>query len=74
MKSQKSHKPNDLNLDFDTLPLGIEWRVETLTFSLSLEMEDPSLEKAMGTLTPKGIFIGFPTKWLELIKGMSHLI
>ena len=30
--------------------------------SLSWEVEDNSLEKNMKTLTPKGVFIGFPTK------------
>ena len=46
------------------------------SFSLFLEMEDNSLAKTMGTLTPNGVFIGFPIglKWLEPTKGLGHLI
>ena len=54
-----------------------EWKKEwRLWLSLTLEIEDNSLEKVMGTLTPKGVFIGFPTslKWLEYTKGLGHLI
>ena len=54
----------------------MEWMEEVMTLSLSLEMEDNSLEKDMGTLAPKGVFIGLPTrlKWLEPTKGLGHLI
>ena len=40
----------------------IEVMVEAMTLSLSLEMEYESLEKAMGTITSKGLFIGFPIR------------
>ena len=55
---------------------GDEGMVEAMTLSLSLEMKDGSLEKAMGTLTPKGVFIALPTKlkWLKPTKGLDHLI
>ena len=53
-----------------------EERVEVMAFFFSLEMDDNFLEKIMKTLTPKGVFIGFPIglKWLEPIKDLSHLI
>ena len=40
---------------------------------LSLEMEDNSIEKTMGTLIPKGVFIGFPIglEWLKPTKGLG---
>ena len=43
----------------------------TLSLSLSLKVEDNSHQKVMETLTPKGVFIGLPTKlkWLESIKA-----
>ena len=43
-------------------PMGMKGRMEVMTLSFSLEMEDDSLEKTMGTLTLKGLFIGFPTR------------
>ena len=58
----KSSLPNDSNLNLDTLLMGMEWRVKAMTLSLSLKMEYGSLEKAMGTLTPKRVFIGFLTR------------
>ena len=42
--------------------MGMKGRMEVMTLSFSLEMEDDSLEKTMGTLTLKGLFIGFPTR------------
>ena len=34
--------------------------------ALSLKEKDDSLEKAMKTLTPKGVFIGFPIGLINL--------
>ena len=67
MKSQKSHKPEVFLIMTQTLilthfPMGMKGRMEVMTLSFSLEMEDVSLEKTMGTLTLKGLFIGFPTR------------
>ena len=47
-----------------------------MALSLSLEVEDNSLEKTIETLTPNEVFIGFPTriKRLKPTKGSSHLI
>ena len=39
----------------------MEWRVEAMTLSFSLKVEDDSLEKFMETLTPMGVFIKFLT-------------
>ena len=58
----KSSLPDDSNLNLDTLSMGMEWRAKAMTLFLSLKMEDGSLEKAMGTLTPKRVFIGFLTR------------
>ena len=52
--------PDDLNLDLNALSLRVEKMVEAMT--LSLEVEDDSLEKTMKTLNPKGVFIGFPSR------------
>ena len=52
--------PDDLNLDLNTLSLRVEKMVEAMT--LSLEVEDDSLEKTRKTLNPKGVFIGFPSR------------
>ena len=41
----QSLPPNDWNLEFDKLPMGMEENVEAMTLFLSLEMEDNSLEK-----------------------------
>ena len=49
--------------DLDTLLVGMEGRVEAMILSFSLEMEDDSLEKSMGTLTPKWVLIRFPTRF-----------
>ena len=56
--------------------MGMEEKVEVMTFFLSLKMEDDSLEKIVWTLTPKGVFMGFFTglKWLEPTKGLGHFI
>ena len=79
-KLKKSHKPKVFCLMTRALILTHfqwGWKEEwTLWLSLFVKMEDDSLEKVMRTLTPKGVFIGFPTrlKWLEVIKGLGHLI
>ena len=45
--------PDDSKLDLDALPVGMERRVEGYD-SISLEMEDNSLEKIMKTLISMG--------------------
>ena len=64
-----------MNLDQDTLPTGMEERVEVMALSL-FNVENNSLEKVMETLTLKGVIIRFPTriKSLELTQGLDHLI
>ena len=54
--------------------MGMEVRMEPM--NLFLEVENDSLEKAMETLTPMEVFIGFPTKlkWFEFTKDLGHLI
>ena len=48
----------------------------SLSFSLSLEMENDYLKKVMGTLTTKRVFIGplIVFKWLDPITGSGHLM
>ena len=79
MKSQKSRKPEVFHLMTQILILThIRWRKKgwRLWLSLSLDMEDDSLEKTMGFLISSGVIIGFLTrlKWLESTKGLGHLI
>ena len=63
-----------LFLDLDTLPIRGE-RVEAMVFLVS-RGGSQLYGKNIGTLRPKGVFIGFlkGLKWLEPIKGLSHLI
>ena len=60
----------DKNLDLDTLLVEMEKRVEVMTLSLSLEVEDNSLEKAMEPLLGLSDLSSLRT-WVNLAQNGS---